>query len=375
MLQAAQLKKLDTDYYNLINLYHKSNTISIHGGEWVDANYSIQKRLLPEVRSTNNVIDADLLYVMILGYKYKDDFRILIPKIKELSPKKIIYINDDYHTFTHLNGRSNESQIIEDIIEGTRIDYTVYDPEYGSQIYYKKLDPNKIKYFNYFNDSWTNNFIWGLGGNYNFNVDRKYKICNMNRRGLGIRSMSALMTYEMKDVFTTCYHNEKISTMYIKSQNFSKENTEIALNKIDTFKQTDLRWDSTTSKIDHTQQNNSINIIKDSYVSLTNESKWQGLPFYSEKTIKCWITKTPYILLSAPGTLALLEKLGFKSFNKWWDEGYDLIEKPGKRFDSVMKIVEDIQALSFDDLKNMMIEMKPVLEHNVQQMEKLPKIL
>lgn len=346
--------------YNLIHLHNRHNSLTLWGGNWIDINYGSINTLLPE--NLKYITNTNILWIKIVGYKYDTPFGRLIEKVKEIAPSKLVFINDDYHTFPNHSNKSHESRIIEDIIRETGIDYTIYDPEFNGKIYYD-LPGEKIKYFNYYNDAWmyqrkNTNLVSA------FNENRKYKLCNMNRREHKIRLMSALMTFDMKDVFTTCYHNNHISRMYIKSQKYSKENTEIALSKIDIFKQTDLKWDNPNSNFGFKEQEKSIKIIKDSYVSLTNESKWSGLPFYSEKTMKCWVTMTPYVLLSSPYTLKLLKDLGFKSFNAWWDESYDTIENNGKRFDAVMKIVRDLHALSFDELKQMLIDMKPILEHN-----------
>ena len=352
-----ELQKLNTQVsYNLILLYNKEISLVLWEGNWVDAShYKCVDSILPEHGD-------DLLYVLIVGYKYQNDFSKVITKIKELTPKKIVFINDDYHTFPNHSNKSHESRIIEDIIEKTKINYIVYDPEFNAKIFYN-LPSEKIKYFNYYNASWANNLSY-KNSLFCFNENRKYKLCNLNRRGYSIRTTSALMTFDMKDVFTTCYHSEIISRLYLKLQGYSKKNTESLLNKIDEFKKTDLRWDHPDEMFSHNKQNDSITIVKDSYVSLTNESKWSGLPFYSEKTMKCYATFTPFILLSSPHTLKLLKDLGYKSFNNWWDESYDTIEEDNKRFDAVMKIVNDLHGLSFDELKQMLLDMRPILEHN-----------
>ena len=83
----------------------------------------------------------------------------------------------------------------------------------------------------------------------------------------------------------------------------------------------------------------------------------------------------PFIILASPGSLSLIRRLGFRTFSQWWDESYDEEIDHGKRFEKVMKIVDDIRSLSDYDLHDMLIEMKSVLYHNRKHaIEELHKV-
>jgi hypothetical protein len=52
------------------------------------------------------------------------------------------------------------------------------------------------------------------------------------------------------------------------------------------------------------------------------------------------------------------------TFDKWWDESYDTFKQGWKRFDGVLKVVEDLSKLSNKQLFEMYKEMKDVIQHN-----------
>jgi hypothetical protein len=84
----------------------------------------------------------------------------------------------------------------------------------------------------------------------------------------------------------------------------------------------------------------------------------------NEKEYKPILAKHPFILVSRPGTLALLKKLGFKTFDKWFDERYDNETNDEVR---MLKLINEINRLcKIDDItwNNMIEEMEPILEHN-----------
>jgi len=84
----------------------------------------------------------------------------------------------------------------------------------------------------------------------------------------------------------------------------------------------------------------------------------------TEKIFKPIVCKQPFLLLGCANNLQYLRSYGFKTFAHWWDETYDLIEDPLTRLKAVVKIVNDICNYSDKDLKEILIEMKNVLDHN-----------
>lgn len=92
--------------------------------------------------------------------------------------------------------------------------------------------------------------------------------------------------------------------------------------------------------------------------------------FLTEKFWRAVATKTPFILQGAQHTLKRLRQLGFKTFDRWWDEGYD--EDPYLySHNEIQKSIASIAALSISDLNAMYHDMKPILDHNYIRMMEL----
>ena len=86
--------------------------------------------------------------------------------------------------------------------------------------------------------------------------------------------------------------------------------------------------------------------------------------FISEKSIKPIIYKRPFILVSSVGCLANLKKIGFKTFSRYWDESYDLIQDPAERMLAIIKIIDSICAKSITELQELCIDMQDILDYN-----------
>ena len=46
----------------------------------------------------------------------------------------------------------------------------------------------------------------------------------------------------------------------------------------------------------------------------------------------------PFVINGDKGTLKYLHSIGFKTFDKWWDESYDEIKDGWERFDAILKL-------------------------------------
>jgi|TARA_B110000908_G_scaffold44072_1_gene53605 hypothetical protein len=86
--------------------------------------------------------------------------------------------------------------------------------------------------------------------------------------------------------------------------------------------------------------------------------------FLSEKIYKPLACKHPFIVIGVDGTLNALSKFGYKTFNKWIDESYDLEPDDDIRHNMVMDEVKRLTALSHEEWQAMIEEMIPTLQHN-----------
>ena len=86
--------------------------------------------------------------------------------------------------------------------------------------------------------------------------------------------------------------------------------------------------------------------------------------FITEKTEKCFAAGQPFIIASTPGFLKKLKELGFKTFDKWWDESYDDEINPMKRLDKIGETIKSLNKYSINDMERIYEEMIPILKHN-----------
>jgi hypothetical protein len=86
--------------------------------------------------------------------------------------------------------------------------------------------------------------------------------------------------------------------------------------------------------------------------------------FITEKTEKNFSSATPFIIISTPHYLKKLKELGFKTFDKWWDESYDEIEHESKRLTAIKELILNINSWSDEKCEQIYREMIPILKHN-----------
>ena len=123
-------------------------------------------------------------------------------------------------------------------------------------------------------------------------------------------------------------------------------------------------------------------MFKDTYLrtwfSLTSETAFneerKTCLFMSEKIFKPMLCHHPFVVVSHPNSLAQLKQLGFKTFDKWWDESYDAIVSPTARMDAICKLTQELTNKSDIEWLDMYKDMQEVLEHNFNHMTVMEKI-
>jgi len=88
--------------------------------------------------------------------------------------------------------------------------------------------------------------------------------------------------------------------------------------------------------------------------------------FITEKTFRTIANGHPVIWVSSPGTVAVMKRLGFKTYSDFWSEDYDKIQDPVDRLDEVIKVLKGLCELTIEQRKEMFNEMKPILKFNQQ---------
>lgn len=106
-----------------------------------------------------------------------------------------------------------------------------------------------------------------------------------------------------------------------------------------------------------------------SFITIVNETRFaQPTGNFSEKTFYAMKYSKPFILVAPPYTLEYIRSLGFKTFNDYFDESYDTIENHTDRMLAIYKLIDHIDSMSIDELKELNNKMANVLEHNYNKL-------
>jgi hypothetical protein len=133
---------------------------------------------------------------------------------------------------------------------------------------------------------------------------------------------------------------------------FFRENTPLTIETVDTLKY-NLAVNITVS--DHEQ----------TFMSVVTETLvGEGTLFLSEKIWKPIMLGHPFMVYGNKGTLEHLRKLGYRTFDKWFDESYDTVPDHRQRCTMIVNELARLKTKSVDELKVMRDEMRAVCSHN-----------
>jgi hypothetical protein len=108
-----------------------------------------------------------------------------------------------------------------------------------------------------------------------------------------------------------------------------------------------------------------IESYADCFCAVVNETRFaQPFANISEKTLNPMRAKIPLILVGPPYSLEYLKTFGFKTFDSWWDESYDLEEDHETRMLMIFKLIDYINNKSLEELNVIYQEMQEILENN-----------
>jgi hypothetical protein len=109
----------------------------------------------------------------------------------------------------------------------------------------------------------------------------------------------------------------------------------------------------------------------DFFVEIICETFFTGNTFFpTEKTWRAVASKTPFVVQGPTNFLKRLKKLGFKTFDRWWDESYD--NDPYEyKLTAILRVIDQINSLDINKVYN---EMQPILEHNYNVFKNLSSV-
>ena len=111
------------------------------------------------------------------------------------------------------------------------------------------------------------------------------------------------------------------------------------------------------------------NFYKNSLINIISETNFFTSEIHlNEKTYKPIAFKQPFIMMGAPNSLQHLKDVGFKTFDAWWDESYDLEYNNVKRMQMINNIVEEITNWSTEKKIQFTHEVKDIVEFNCEHL-------
>lgn len=84
----------------------------------------------------------------------------------------------------------------------------------------------------------------------------------------------------------------------------------------------------------------------------------------TEKVFRPIICCRPFILVSSSKSLQYLKNYGFKTFNSFWNEDYDLVDDHNLRMEKILKIINYLGSLSHNEILNLLVKMQDILIYN-----------
>lgn len=124
-----------------------------------------------------------------------------------------------------------------------------------------------------------------------------------------------------------------------------------------------IKWDQKAFDLDQQYSRIFCDIVCETYTS--------GKSFFvTEKTFRCIANYRPFVVQGPRHFLTNLKKLGFKTFDAWWDEGYDT-DAEDARYQGIVGNINWIAEQSKNTIKQWHNEMQPILEHNVRVLKSL----
>lgn len=110
-------------------------------------------------------------------------------------------------------------------------------------------------------------------------------------------------------------------------------------------------------------------VYLDSYINLTTETLFFDDCWYiSEKIFKPIANLQPFVVIGSPHILLELKKLGFRTFDKWWDESYDTELNHTERLRKVHAVIDKLSSMSLSEIHNMYYEILPDLIYNQEKL-------
>lgn len=102
-----------------------------------------------------------------------------------------------------------------------------------------------------------------------------------------------------------------------------------------------------------------------SLISIITETNYDSnIVTATEKTFKPIREKHPFIIIGAKGALTEIKRLGFLTFDKFWDESYDDISDNNQRMRKIIEVLNEISMWDNTKILDFKKHAKGIVEHN-----------
>lgn len=124
-----------------------------------------------------------------------------------------------------------------------------------------------------------------------------------------------------------------------------------------------ILWNVDAYDLDH--------LYRDVFCEIICETYFTGrVFFFTEKLMRCILNRRPFVVQGPQYFLKNLKKLGFKTFDQWWDEGYS-DDCPDGMLGSIKQNIDWIAEQSSHTISDWYREMQPTLDHNFKVLQNL----
>ena len=82
----------------------------------------------------------------------------------------------------------------------------------------------------------------------------------------------------------------------------------------------------------------------------------------------------PFIMVAAAGSLKHIKDMGFKTFEDFWDETYDLEVDDKKRFTMIVSLIETIAKWTEEEKTQFTFKVKDIVDYNVAHLNTMQDI-
>ena len=325
----------------------------------------------------NKIIDDANCVVVFFEYVGDNDqtFKSFTNFFKTYNIPTFLVIDDSYEGLTDssfltlVEKTVEDNQFIKDwaILTNNRILNTSHKIYFNVQLFLDRYDGINID--EHIGTSWDGNS----------NLRKKKFLCLNRQERLHRLLVTDFLLKEdiAKHTFLSCplgKYNDVLNgnfkqqdyRKYLDSSLHDANLTKETINRLKTNLPIELDLDENTYRSLSRNLPTAEQYYKESYFSIITEGDFHQTDrqAYTEKVLKCFLYKHPFIVIGLQNTLGLLREQGFMTFNNIVDETYDTYSCGHKRLELAMKEVKKLNNYNIHELKNMYDNMQEILEYN-----------